>query len=102
MEVFMEAVVDKTSQIAKDFIAAHQKEAKEKEAAAEAAKAKGDEKAEPKGAAKEDKQKTEAVHFAAGAFYPISLQPSETWEIIGNIYENKELQKYSYDYDDGL
>ena len=57
----MEAVVDKTSQIAKDFIAVHQKEAKEKEAAAEAAKAKGDEKAEAKGAAKDEKQKTEGV-----------------------------------------
>lgn len=33
------------------------------------------------------------VTFTAGAFYPICMQPSTTFEIIGNIYENPELLK---------
>lgn len=30
----------------------------------------------------------EPVEFHGGAFYPVSTQPGETFEIIGNIYEN--------------
>lgn len=33
----------------------------------------------------------EEVTFGGGAFNPISLQPEETWEVIGNIWENPEL-----------
>lgn len=31
------------------------------------------------------------VEFHAGAYYPISMQPSDTFKKIGNIYENPEL-----------
>lgn len=38
----------------------------------------------------------EVVHFAAGAFYPVCMQPSTTFEVIGNIYDNPELKpKYT-------
>jgi hypothetical protein len=31
------------------------------------------------------------VEFIAGAFYPVCMRPSETLEIIGNIYANPEI-----------
>lgn len=33
----------------------------------------------------------EEVTFDGAAFYPVCNQPGETWEVIGNIYENPEL-----------
>ena len=33
----------------------------------------------------------EEVYFGGGAFYPVSTQSDETWEVIGNKYEG--LQK---------
>lgn len=33
----------------------------------------------------------EEVEFKGGCFYPVCNQPSYTFEVIGNIYENKEL-----------
>ena len=33
----------------------------------------------------------EAVEFKGAAFYPVSMMPGEEFEVIGNIYENKEL-----------
>lgn len=33
----------------------------------------------------------EEVTFHAGAFYPICLQPNETWRVVGNIYNNDDL-----------
>ena len=33
----------------------------------------------------------EPVEFKGGSFYPVCMMPAEEFEIIGNIYENKEL-----------
>jgi uncharacterized phage protein (TIGR01671 family) len=33
----------------------------------------------------------EEVYFAGGAFYPLSTQLGESFEVIGNIYENPNL-----------
>ena len=33
----------------------------------------------------------EAVEFKGAAFYPVSMMPGEEFEVIGNIYENKQL-----------
>ena len=35
----------------------------------------------------------DTVEYNGGAFYPICTQPSETFEVIGNIYENPELME---------
>ena len=42
---------------------------------------------------KKDDYRDEEVTYAGGAFYPISMQPEDTWEIIGNIHKNPELLK---------
>lgn len=40
----------------------------------------------------EDERKIKhTVEFKAGAFYPVCMQPSSTFEIIGNIYEHPHL-----------
>ena len=41
----------------------------------------------------ESREFTETVEFKGGAFYPICTQPGNTFEIVGNKYENPELIK---------
>lgn len=36
---------------------------------------------------------SEPVYYGGGSFYPISNQPPDEFEVIGNIYENPEILK---------
>lgn len=35
----------------------------------------------------------EEVEFLGAAFYPICTEPSESWEVIGNVYEDENILK---------